>query len=118
MGASSSSGRPTSARAANQRVVPADATRAGIRSCSENVWHERHSDECFLYAVPRAIPREKDRVCLNEDSQNKLDLFRCVLDDQKFRESHTESVGSCCKLRLPEIPPDNPVEFAGEFGSL
>ena len=41
-----------------------------------------------------------------------------LLDDQKFRESNTESVGSCCKLRLPEIPPDNPVEFGGEFGSL
>ena len=76
------------------------------------------SDGDLLYAVPRATPREKHRVCENENPRNKLDLFRCVVDAQKFRQTHTESVGSCYRLRLPEIPPEHTVEFARGLGAL
>ena len=76
------------------------------------------SDGDLLYAVPRATPREKHRVCENENRRNKLDLFRCVLDAQKFRQTHTESVGSCYRLRLPEITPEHTVEFASGFSAL
>ena len=37
-------------------------------------------------------PRDRDRVCENEFPLNKLDLFRFVLNSQKLRQTHSESV--------------------------
>ena len=45
-----------------------------------------------MYAVPRVAPRDRDRVCANEFPLNKLDLFRFVLNSQKLRQTHSESV--------------------------
>ena len=73
-------------------ILPVTRARIAVsdRGTSPRGTMRMDSDRDLLYAVPRATPREKHRLCEMNIPRNKLNLFRCVLGKLKLRSPDRE----------------------------